>query len=78
MWAPRRDRGASPRIAPPAPRTWGRLAALRAVDDGAPRLFVVADPEGRTAISTLNDARDCAAGIVLALDNPLAVVGRRS
>jgi nucleoside-diphosphate-sugar epimerase len=49
------------------------LAALRGVDDGAPRLFVVADSEGRTAISTLNDARDAAAGILLALDSPLAV-----
>lgn len=49
------------------------LAALRAIDDGAQRLYVVADPDGRTAVSTLNDARDCAAGIVLALDSPLAV-----
>ncbi|MFN8620022.1 MAG: NAD(P)-dependent oxidoreductase [Chloroflexota bacterium] len=49
------------------------LAALRAVDDGTRRLYVVADPEGRTSISTLNDARDGATGIVLALDSPLAV-----
>jgi UDP-glucose 4-epimerase len=49
------------------------LAALRAIDDGARRLYVVADPQGRTAVSTLNDARDCAAGMVLALDSPLAV-----
>jgi nucleoside-diphosphate-sugar epimerase len=49
------------------------LDALRAVDDGSLRLFVVADEQGRTAISTLNDARDSAAGMVLALASPLAV-----
>jgi len=49
------------------------LAALRSVDTGRPRLFVVADAEGRTAMSTLNDARDGAAGIMLALDDPAAV-----
>ena len=51
----------------------GLLAALRAIDDGRERLFVVADPDGRTAVSTLNDARDCAAGMILALDSALAV-----
>jgi nucleoside-diphosphate-sugar epimerase len=50
-----------------------QLAALRTIDDGTPRLFVTADAAGRTAISTLNDARDAADGIVLALDSPLAV-----
>ena len=45
------------------------LVALRAHDDGTPRLFVTADMEGRTARMTLNDARDGAAGIVLVLDS---------
>lgn len=49
------------------------LAALRAHDDGRPRLFVTADAEGRTARMSLNDARDAAAGIVSALDSPDAV-----
>lgn len=49
------------------------LDALRRHQDGTPRLHVVADPAGRTAVSTLNDARDGAAGIVLALDHPLAI-----
>ena len=49
------------------------LATLRAHDDGGPRLFVTADMEGRTARMSLNDARDAAAGIVLALDSEDAV-----
>ena len=49
------------------------LSALRAHDDGRPRLFVTADAEGRTARTSLNDARDAAAGIVLALDSGDAV-----
>ena len=49
------------------------LAALRAHDDGRPRLFVTADMEGRTARMSLNDARDAAAGIVSALDSEDAV-----
>ena len=49
------------------------LAALRAHDDGRPRLFVTADMDGRTARMSLNDARDAAAGIVSALDSPDAV-----
>ena len=49
------------------------LASLRALDDGRPRLFVTADRNGRTARMTLNDARDGAAGIVLALDSDDAV-----
>lgn len=49
------------------------LAALKTIDDGTERLYVVADPERRTAVSTLNDARDCAAGMVLALGSALAV-----
>ena len=49
------------------------LAALRAHDDGRPRLFVTADAKGRTARMSLNDARDAAAGIVAALDSADAV-----
>ncbi len=49
------------------------LAALRPHADAGPALYLVADPDGRTAISTLNDARDAAAGIVGALRHPLAV-----
>ena len=48
-------------------RRCGRL------DDGRPRLFVTADLEGRTARMSLNDARDAAARIVLALDSEDAV-----
>ena len=59
--------------ADPGPAGRELLAALRAVDTGRPQLFVVADAEGRTAMSTLNDARDGAAGIVLAMDSPAAV-----
>ena len=51
----------------------GLLAALRARDDGRPRLFVTADLGGRTARTSLNDARDAAAGIVSALDTEDAV-----
>jgi len=61
------------RSADPGPAGRELLGALREVDTGRPQLFVVADPEGRTAMSTLNDARDGAAGIVLALDSPAAV-----
>ena len=57
----------------PGPAGRELLAALRAVDTGRPQLFVVADPDGRTAMSTLNDARDGAAGIVLAMDSPAGV-----
>lgn len=49
------------------------LAGLRAIDDGRPRLFVIADPAGHSASMTLNDARDTAAGIVLVHDSPDAV-----
>ncbi|MDD9985164.1 MAG: NAD(P)-dependent oxidoreductase [Spirochaetaceae bacterium] len=49
------------------------LATLRAHDDGRPRLFVAADLDGRTARMSLNDARDAADGIVLALDSDDAV-----
>ena len=49
------------------------LAALRAHDDGRPRLFVTADGDGRTARMNLNDARDAAAGIVMALASNDAV-----
>ena len=49
------------------------LAALRAHDDGRPRLFVTADMDGRTARMSLNDAREAAAGIVLALASGDAV-----
>lgn len=59
--------------ADPGPAERELLAALRAVDTGRPQLFVVADADGRTAMSTLNDARDGAAGIILAMDSPLAV-----
>ena len=49
------------------------LSALRMHDDGRPRLFVAADLDGRTARMSLNDARDAATGIVLALDSNDAV-----
>ncbi|MDE0218933.1 MAG: NAD(P)-dependent oxidoreductase [Spirochaetaceae bacterium] len=49
------------------------LSALRTHDDGRPRLFVAADMDGRTARMSLNDARDAAAGIALALDSDDAV-----
>ena len=49
------------------------LAAVRAHEDGRPRLVVSADMEGRTARISLNAARDAAAGIVLALDSDGAV-----
>lgn len=49
------------------------LAALRPYADAGPSLYLVADAAGGTAVSTLNDARDAAAGIVLALDHPLAI-----
>ena len=41
------------------------LDALRGIDDGRARLYVVADAEGRTSLSTLNDARDAAEGLRL-------------
>lgn len=39
------------------------LAALRSIDDGRERLYVLADLEGRSSTSTLNDARDAADGM---------------
>lgn len=41
------------------------LDALRRIDDGHERLYVVADAEGRASRSTLNDARDAADGLRL-------------
>lgn len=49
------------------------LASLRRYDDGRQRLFIISDMEGRTARMSLNDARDAASGIVLALDRDEAV-----
>lgn len=51
------------------------LEALRAVDDGTERMFAVGDADGRTMESTYNDARDTAAGMVMALMSD-ASVGR--
>jgi nucleoside-diphosphate-sugar epimerase len=39
------------------------LEALRGIDDGRERLYVVADADGRASTSTLNDARDAAEGL---------------
>ena len=39
------------------------LDALRRIDDGRERVYVVADPDGRASRSTLNDARDAADGL---------------
>lgn len=72
MWVHSAIRRIETHRAPAAPDL-ELLAALRVIDDGTQRLYVVADLYGRTAMSTLNDARDCATGIFLALDNPLAV-----
>jgi nucleoside-diphosphate-sugar epimerase len=41
------------------------LDALRGIDDGRERLYVVADADGRSSTSTLNDARDAAHGLRL-------------
>ena len=49
------------------------LEALRAVDDQEEHLFVVADPDGRTQQATMNDARDTAAGMVMALGSEAAI-----
>jgi len=49
------------------------LAALREIDDGSPKLFVVANLEGATNQTTLNDARQTAACIVLAMDSDAAM-----
>lgn len=48
------------------------LAGLRKIDDGSPRLFVVAGEDGATKRMTLNDARDTAACIVLAMGSEAA------
>jgi nucleoside-diphosphate-sugar epimerase len=49
------------------------LASLRQIDDGTPRLFVLASEDGTTNQTTLNDARQTANCIVLAMDAALAV-----
>ena len=60
-------------LATPSADEAGLLEALRAIDDGTEKLFVVADAEGRVSTTNLADARDTAQGLALMLTAPEAV-----